>query len=173
MRHLRSVTVAAWAVVLLAACGGPERGPAPTPLQSAVAFSSAAGRVDVFVNGEDSTSFHFEDKWDKPFLYPLRTASGLVISRGYPVEERPGEHSDHIWHRGIWWGHGDINGVDFWRELGRDKTGTPRPEILRRGPKRKRSRPTCLSRPPTGPPSELSASPTDYQRQTRSASSMR
>ena len=40
-----------------------------------------------------------------------------------PLEERPGEHTDHAWHRGVWWGHGEISGVDFWRELGRDKTG--------------------------------------------------
>lgn len=104
-------------IVLLGACGGVETDGEATPAEAAVSFSNIPGRVNVFVNGEEFTSFHYEDKWDKPFIYPLRTASGLVISRGYPVEERPGEHSDHIWHRGIWWGHGDINGVDFWREL--------------------------------------------------------
>ena len=36
---------------------------------------------------------------------------------------QPGEEQDHDWHRGIWYGHGDVNGHDFWRELGRDKTG--------------------------------------------------
>jgi hypothetical protein len=28
-----------------------------------------------------------------------------------------------VWHRGLFFDHGDINGVDFWRELGADKTG--------------------------------------------------
>ena len=83
---------------------------------AAVTFKHTAGRVDVMIDGASFTSFHYDAKWDKPFLYPIRTASGIVISRGWPVEPRPGEQQDHPWHRGIWWGHGDINGEDFWRE---------------------------------------------------------
>jgi hypothetical protein len=67
-------------------------------------------------------SIHFGEQWDKPFLYPLRTVSGLVLSRRYPVETVPGEQTDHAWHRGLWYGHGNINGHDFWRELGPQKT---------------------------------------------------
>ena len=77
----------------------------------------------MLLGGRAFTTFHFGDEWDKPFLYPLRTASGAIVSRGYPVEPREGEESDHDWHRGIWYGHGEINGHDFWRELGRDRTG--------------------------------------------------
>jgi hypothetical protein len=79
--------------------------------------------VDVLFDNQPFTVFRHEAKWDKPFLYPLRTASGKIISRGYPVEPREGEEQDHAWHRGIWYGHGDVNGNDFWRELGPDKTG--------------------------------------------------
>ncbi len=69
-----------------------------------------------------ATSFYYGGEWDKPFLYPLRTVSGRNVARRYPVETVPGEATDHIWHRGLWYGHGIINGHDFWRELGRDKT---------------------------------------------------
>ena len=62
-------------------------------------------------------------EWLKPFLYPLRTVSGLELSRGWPVMPRVGDSQDHAWHRGLWWGHGLINGVDFWREQGREKSG--------------------------------------------------
>lgn len=62
------------------------------------------------------------DQWDKPFLYPIRTVSGKVLSRGWPLEPREGDSNDHVWHRGFWYGHGIINGADFWREQGRDKT---------------------------------------------------
>jgi hypothetical protein len=72
--------------------------------------------VEVGLDGKPITAFHYDGKWDKPFLYPIRTASGIVVSRGWPVEPRPGEEQDHAWHRGFWWGHGDINGEDFWRE---------------------------------------------------------
>jgi len=61
-------------------------------------------------------------EWDKPFLYPIQTVSGKKLSRGYPLETASGEQTDHAWHRGIWYGHGIINGHDFWRELGRGKT---------------------------------------------------
>lgn len=68
------------------------------------------------MDGRPFTAFHFHSKWDKPFLFPIRTVSGNVISRGWPVEPRDGDERDHAWHRGIWYGHGDINGEDFWRE---------------------------------------------------------
>jgi hypothetical protein len=91
---------------------------------AALSFAQGAGQIHLLRGGQPFTTFHHEEKWDKPFLYPLRTASGVVISRGYPVATREGEEQDHAWHRGIWYGHGDVNGHDFWRELGRDKTGT-------------------------------------------------
>ena len=88
-----------------------------------VSFERGDREVSVLLGGRAFTTLHFGDDWDKPFLYPLRTASGLTVSRGYPIEPREGEERDHDWHRGIWYGHGDINGHDFWRELGRDRTG--------------------------------------------------
>jgi hypothetical protein len=79
-------------------------------------FEQAGERVEVKLNGKPLTAFHYASKWDKPFLFPIRTVSGRVLSRGWPVEPRKGEEQDHPWHRGIWYGHGDINGEDFWRE---------------------------------------------------------
>ena len=111
--------------LLLAGCSTPgpvKNGPAESE-ESPFAFARKDDQIKVLVQGEPLTSFHFNTKWDKPFLYPIRSASGIVISRGYPIEPREGEEQDHAWHRGIWYGYGDINGEDFWRELGRDKTG--------------------------------------------------
>lgn len=90
----------------------------PTTLASGLSFAleQRSDRVDVALDGRPLTAFHFNAKWDKPFLYPIRTTSGKVISRGWPVEPREGDEQDHAWHRGIWYGHGDINGEDFWRE---------------------------------------------------------
>ena len=86
-------------------------------------MEQGSDEVRVYLDGTLLTSLRYGSEWDKPFLYPLRSVSGVRVSRGYPVEPRAGEESDHDWHRGIWYGHGDINGVDFWRELGRDRTG--------------------------------------------------
>lgn len=73
-------------------------------------------RVEILLDGRPLTTFHFHSKWDKPFLHPIRTPSQSVLSRGWPVAQREGDEQDHAWHRGIWYGHGDINGEDFWRE---------------------------------------------------------
>jgi hypothetical protein len=83
---------------------------------------SPAATAPIKTGGKAAAQFYYGDEWDKPFLYPIRTVSGRVLSRGYPLEKREGEQTDHAWHRGFWWGHGIINGEDFWRELGREKT---------------------------------------------------
>lgn len=93
-------------------------------LSSSAALFAAepAGRIPIVIKGKEAASFYFGDEWDKPFVYPIRTVSGKAISRGYPVEKIAGEQTDHVWHRGLWYGHGIVNGQDFWREQGRDKT---------------------------------------------------
>jgi hypothetical protein len=40
--------------------------------------------------------------------------NGSVITRGFPIEPRKGERVDHPHHVGIWFNHGDVNGLDFW-----------------------------------------------------------
>lgn len=74
-------------------------------------------RVDVFIDGELFTSYLFSEEGSslkKPILYPLRTASGIDITRGYPFEQRAGERVDHPHHVGHWMNYGDVNGLDFW-----------------------------------------------------------
>ncbi len=78
--------------------------------------------VGIRSGNQVAASLYWGNAWDKPFLYPIRTVSGKVISRGWPIDPREGDSNDHTWHRGIWYGHGGINGADFWREQGRDKT---------------------------------------------------
>src|SRR5262245_30084771 len=86
-------------------------------------FEQQDGKIAVKLDGKPFTSYHYSDKWDKPFLHPILSASGEVVTRGWPVDSLPGDSNDHMWHRGLWYSHGDINGVDFWREKGRDQTG--------------------------------------------------
>lgn len=91
--------------------------------QPEITFEKEPARINVLAGGQPFTSFVHDPDYDKPFLYPLRTSSGRVISRGFPIEPREGDSDDHPWHRGIWYGHGDVNGQDFWREQGREVTG--------------------------------------------------
>lgn len=73
-----------------------------------------ARRVDVLVDGQPFTSYIWPTSLKKPVLYPLRTSAGTVVTRGYPLEPRPGERVDHPHHVGLWLNHGDVNGLDFW-----------------------------------------------------------
>ena len=36
------------------------------------------------------------------------------MTRGFPLEPRPGERVDHPHHVGLWFNYGDVNGIDFW-----------------------------------------------------------
>ena len=85
---------------------------APPRIQ--VAPNAAASRVDVTIDGKPFTSYVFERSQKKPFLFPLRTAAGTVVTRGYPLEPRPFERTDHPHHIGLWFNYGDVNGLDFW-----------------------------------------------------------
>jgi len=76
--------------------------------------NEAARRVDVLVDGQPFTSYIWPDKLKVPALFPLRTASGTPITRGFPLEPRPGERVDHPHHVGLWFNYESVNGVDFW-----------------------------------------------------------
>ncbi len=74
-------------------------------------------RVDVTIDGALFTAYVYHDSiatLKKPVLYPIRTAGGQDITRGYPFERRAGERVDHPHHIGHWLNYGDVNGFDFW-----------------------------------------------------------
>ena len=71
-------------------------------------------RVDVSVDGQPFTSYIWPESIAKAVLYPLRTAKGTIITRGFPLEPRPGERVDHPHHVGLWLNYESVNGIDFW-----------------------------------------------------------
>jgi len=71
------------------------------------------GKVDVRIGEELFTSYIYSDGY-KPFLYPIFTSQRNPITRGYPIEPRPGESTDHPHQVGLWLNYGDVNGLDFW-----------------------------------------------------------
>jgi hypothetical protein len=71
-------------------------------------------RVDVLVDGKPFTSYAWPERVSKPILYPIRTARGTILTRGFPLETRPGERVDHTHQAGYWFTYGDVDGVDFW-----------------------------------------------------------
>jgi hypothetical protein len=93
--------------VLVNSCFGQQRG-------VSVISNESAQRVDVLIDGKPFTSYIWSDKLKVPVLYPVRSAQGTIVTRGFPLEPRPGERVDHPHHIGLWFNYGSVNGVDFW-----------------------------------------------------------
>jgi hypothetical protein len=74
----------------------------------------AEKRVDVLVDGKLFTSYCWPDNVMKPILFPIQTSAGTIITRGYPLKNRPFETTDHPHHNGSWLNYGDVNGYNFW-----------------------------------------------------------
>ena len=79
-----------------------------------ITIDETSRRVDVTIDGKPFTYYIWPITLKKPVLYPLRTDKGTVVTRGYPLEQRPGERIDHPHHAGLWFNYEDVNGIDFW-----------------------------------------------------------
>ncbi len=74
-------------------------------------------RVDVLVDGKPFTSFLYTDTLaalTKPVLWPVISAAGDTLTRGFPLHPVAGERTDHPHHIGMWLTYGDVNHIDFW-----------------------------------------------------------
>ncbi len=96
----------------------------------ALGVAAASAQVKTFApgNGTDDSRIHVEldgkpyadfvvksDEAMKPYLYPLRAASGTIVTRHWPMEKVSAiEPVDHQHQRGVWFGPDDVNGFDFW-----------------------------------------------------------
>ena len=69
-------------------------------------------KVDVLIEGQPFTSYIYPTTLKKPVLFPLRTAEGALVTRGFPPGA--GERTDHPHHVGLWFNYGNVNGIDFW-----------------------------------------------------------
>jgi len=76
--------------------------------------SPAKKKVEILYDGKLLTAYCYFDSTEKPVLFPIKTLSGVAITRGYPVAPRPGERTDHPHHLGLWMNYESVNGLDFW-----------------------------------------------------------
>jgi hypothetical protein len=84
--------------------------------QDRVTFEKKSDKIDVLVGGKLFTSYFFpgQDVLKKAVLFPLISAQGTTITRGYPISPRAGERVDHPHHVGMWLNYEDVNGFDYW-----------------------------------------------------------
>jgi hypothetical protein len=73
-----------------------------------------AGKIKVEIDGKPFTDFYIGPEVAKPYLHPLRSASGKIVTRRWPSDQNTGEVMDHPHHRGVFVGHDNVNHVNFW-----------------------------------------------------------
>jgi hypothetical protein len=72
-------------------------------------------QIAVEIDGKPFTVFYIAGAGlNRPYLYPLRSASGKMVTRSFPAGQLPGETTDHPHHAGLFYGHGDVNGYNYW-----------------------------------------------------------
>lgn len=73
-------------------------------------------KVEVVIDGKPFTNYYYPgtDVLKKAVLYPVMTSKGTLVTRGWPLDPRPGERVDHPHHVGIWLNYEDVNGNDYW-----------------------------------------------------------
>jgi hypothetical protein len=59
-------------------------------------------------------TYHFATDRHKPYLHPIHTTDGLLMTSFEPW--------DHVWHRGVWFSWKFLNGVNYWEERPDEQT---------------------------------------------------
>ena len=94
-------------VGLLVFAGGFQVGPR-------VKFVRGDDKIDVMIGGEHFTSYRYEETLTKPVLYPVKTPSGIVVNRSFPLAKVEGESDDHPHHVGVFFTYDRVNDDGFW-----------------------------------------------------------
>jgi len=84
--------------------------------EPAVSFAKEDGRVHIRIGGTDVATYVFHDEQvPRPYFAPVRTRSGIQVTRRHPpVPDQ--DATDHTGlHTGIWLSFGDLSGCDYWR----------------------------------------------------------
>ena len=83
--------------------------------EEGVVVKETDGKVRVEIDGALFTEYHYQNA-ARPYLYPVIGPGGASMTRDWPMVKTTNEPTDHVHHKGLWFAHGDINGIDFWSE---------------------------------------------------------
>jgi len=85
------------------------------PTSAQVELTRGPDQIVVEIDGKPFTVFYIGGAdLNRPYLHPLRSASGRIVNRSFPAGQLPGETTDHPHHAGLFYGHGDVNGYNYW-----------------------------------------------------------
>jgi len=72
-------------------------------------------KVTVEIGEKLFTEYHYQNV-PRPYFWPVLSADGAEMTRQWPMANPKDEEHDHPHHRGLWYAHGNVNGLDFWSE---------------------------------------------------------
>jgi hypothetical protein len=86
-----------------------------------VTLTRSGFHIEVLIAGKLFTTYYFDPKIAKPYFQPLRSAQGTIVTRDFPNGDIvPPQHSKdpdlEPHQRPMDFGHGNVDGVDFWGE---------------------------------------------------------
>jgi hypothetical protein len=86
-----------------------------------VSVTRTGDHIQITIAGRPFTIYYFDPAVAKPYFMPLRSAQGTVITRGFPIGNTVPAADQHDpdlepHQRPMYFGHGDIDGIDFWGE---------------------------------------------------------
>jgi hypothetical protein len=88
------------------------------PVAAQVQITAGSEKIAVEIDGKPFTDFYIAGPdVTKPYLHPLRAATGTYVTRMWPMQDVPEEQGttkDHKHQRGLWLAHEGVNGIDFW-----------------------------------------------------------
>ncbi|MBA4146855.1 MAG: DUF1080 domain-containing protein [Verrucomicrobia bacterium] len=93
----------------------PDQKPSAKKIKPSVQITEQPEKLRVELDGVLFTEYHFGSV-PRPVLYPVFGPGQVSMTRDWPMRESTGEERDHPHHRGLWFTHGNVNGVDFWSE---------------------------------------------------------
>jgi hypothetical protein len=79
-----------------------------------IEFVESKDKIDVKVDGKIATTYIYGDNRSKPSLVPVRTLSGIELTRRYPLTELAGGSDNEPHHVGVYFTADQVNGTDFW-----------------------------------------------------------
>jgi hypothetical protein len=76
--------------------------------------NSEENSINFLIDQQLFTAFRWSENMTKPVFWPILSPECYEITRGFPIEPREGERTDHPHQIGMWLTYGNVNGLDFW-----------------------------------------------------------
>jgi len=101
----------------------PSPWPKDNPSAGVTVTQVKEGLIEVKIDGQPFTEFHWGEDEIKPYLWPVIGPTGSPVTRAYPMKDIEGERKDHPHHRSIWSAWGDVRtsdlskpGTNYWAQ---------------------------------------------------------